>query len=68
MKLNYKFSILLAFETDCAPSAQWASTGGQVAYFKKIYFFFLISLVLSFSLMFNYEPNLLRHPDIAPLL
>ena len=49
-------------------SAQWASTGGQVAYFKKIYFFFLISLVLSFSLMFNYEPSLLRHPDIAPLL
>ena len=49
-------------------SAQWASTGGQVAYFKKIYIFFLISLVLSISLMFNYEPSLLRHPDIAPLL
>ena len=40
-------------------SAHWASTGGQVAYFKiKILFFFSISLVLSFSLILHVKSSL----------
>ena len=39
-------------------TAHWASTWGQVAYFKKKIFFFLISLLLTFSLILYFKWSL----------
>ena len=67
MMANAGMAKAIWFIPNLTPMHIGASTGGQVAYFKKIYFF-QFPLFYPFFLMFNYEPSLLRQPDIAPLL